>query len=249
MKKSVLLVEDNVEICRLVTQALGDFVELLCVDTAASAKQVLSKKHFSLLLLDTKLPDESGIDFCRNLREHEEFYDMPILFLTYQSEVTEKVRSFEAGADDYILKPVDPAELRARVLGQIRRRSNAHTQIRVDNYRVDFTQHKIFEVLSDTDQYALSLTPLEFKIFSHFLKNPGKIFTRSELLRLFWGNNVHLSKNTVDTHISSLRKKLAKGSVVIKSVFKQGYCYAPVKSIGKAPSVTDKVIIKREHSP
>ena len=249
MKKSVLLVEDNVEICRLVTHALGEILELVCVDTGAAARQVLSRKQFSLLLLDIDLPDGSGIDFCRNLREHEEYYDMPILFLTYQTEITEKVRSFEAGADDYILKPVDPAELRARVLGQIRRRSNSHSNLRVDNYRVDFTQHKIFEVTSDSDQYALPLTPLEFKIFSHFLKNPGKIFTRSELLRLFWGNNVYLSKNTVDTHISSLRKKLGKGSVVIKSVFKQGYCYAPIKGAHQTPALPDNVTTKREHAP
>jgi two-component system phosphate regulon response regulator PhoB len=233
MKKSVLLVEPDAEVCRQVTQALSDVLELTCVDTSKSALKALSARSFSLLLLDVKLPDGSGIEFCKNMREQEEYYDLPIFFLTRQSEITDKVRSFEAGADDYILKPVDPAELRARVLGQIRRRSNTYSQIRVDNYRVDFTQHKIFEIDQDNTESALSLTPLEFKIFSHFLKSPSKIFTRSELLRLFWGNNVYLSKNTVDTHISSLRKKLGAGSTAIKSVFKQGYCYSPRKNVSK----------------
>jgi DNA-binding response OmpR family regulator len=231
MKKSVLLVESDPEVCRQVTKALSDAVDLTCVETAKGALNTLANKSFSLLLLDVKLPDGSGIEFCKSMRQLEEYHDLPIFFLTQESEITGKVRSFEAGADDYILKPVDPAELRARVLGQIRRRSNAYSQIRVDNYRVDFNQHKIFDVAADNSEIPLALTPLEFKIFSHFLKNPTKIFTRGELLRLFWGNNVYLSKNTVDTHISSLRKKLGAGSVGIKSVFKQGYCYSPRKTV------------------
>lgn len=240
MKKSVLLVEADKDTCLQVTQALSDAIELTCVDSAASAVKALGSKAFSLMLLDVKLPDGSGIDFCKKLRAMEENYDLPIFFLTHQTEITDKVRSFEAGADDYILKPVDPAELRARVLGQIRRRSNSYSQIRVDNYRVDFTLHKIFDIAIDNTETALALTPLEFKIFCHFLKSPGKVFTRSELLGLFWGNNVYLSKNTVDTHISSLRKKLGDGSVAIKSVFKQGYCYTPHKNSTKklAPSET-----------
>lgn len=233
MKKSVLLVEADLEVCTQVTHALSDAIELTCVDSAAAAVKVLATKNFSLMLLDVKLPDGSGIDFCKKMRGQEDYYDLPIFFLTHQSEITDKVRSFEAGADDYILKPVDPAELRARVLGQIRRRSNSYSQIRVDNYRVDFTLHKIFDIAADNSEIALALTPLEFKIFSHFLKSPGKVFTRSELLGLFWGNNVYLSKNTVDTHISSLRKKLGEGSRAIKSVFKQGYCYDPRKNLIK----------------
>lgn len=239
MKKSVLLVESDLEVCRQVTKVLADVLDLTCVDSAMAALNALAAKSFSLLLLDVTLPDISGIEFCKNLRDQEEYYDLPIFFLTLQSEITDKVRSFEAGADDYILKPFDPAELRARVLGQIRRRSNSYSQIRVDNYRVDFTQHKIFDVASDNSETALALTPLEFKIFSHFLKSPTKIFTRSELLRLFWGNNVFLSKNTVDTHISSLRKKLGTGSTAIKSIFKQGYCYSPRKATAKKLPVAE----------
>lgn len=247
MKKTVLLVESDLDVCRQVTQALDDVLDLTCVDTAKAALSALVGKSFSLLLLDVILPDISGIEFCKNLREQEEHYDLPIFFLTYQTEITDKVRSFEAGADDYILKPVDPAELRARVLGQIRRRTNSYSQIRVDNYRVDFTQHKIFEVAADNSESALALTPLEFKIFSHFLKNPTKIFTRSELLRLFWGNNVFLSKNTVDTHISSLRKKLGAGSAAIKSIFKQGYTYSPIHISNQKPPATDSRGDKNPH--
>lgn len=233
MKKSVLLVEADKDVCIQVTHALADAIELICVESIASALKELGSKMFALMLLDVKLPDGSGIDFCKKMRGQEEYYDLPIFFLTYQSEITDKVRSFEAGADDYILKPVDPAELRARVLGQIRRRSNAYSQLRIDNYRVDFTLHKIFDIAVDNGETALALTPLEFKMFSHFLKSPGKVFTRSELLGLFWGNNVYLSKNTVDTHISSLRKKLGEGSQAIKSVFKQGYCYEPRNNLIK----------------
>lgn len=235
MKKSVLLVEADPAIQHVVKEALSEFMRIVCVETASEAEIELRKASHSLMILDVDLPDTNGIEFCQNLRSQEEFYDLPIFFLTNRSEINHKVKGFEAGADDYLIKPIDTLELKARILSYLRRRLNPYTQMRVDFYRIDMTQHRIFEAGEGGEEKDLELTPLEFKLFSHFLKNPGKIVPRSDLLKLFWGGSLHLSKNTLETHISSLRKKLGERGRLIKSIFKKGYCYSPKNLIQQNP--------------
>lgn len=236
MKKSVLLVEADPAIQHVVKEALSEFMKVVCVETAVEAEIELRKSSHTLMILDVVLPDANGIEFCQKLRSQEGFYDLPIFFLTSRSEIDHKVKGFEAGADDYLIKPIDTLELKARILSYLRRRLNPYTQMRVDFYRIDMTQHKIFETDDSGVEKDLELTPLEFKLFSHFLKKPGEIVPRADLLKLFWGGSLHLSKNTLETHISSLRKKLGERGRLIKSIFKKGYCYSPKNLALKSPA-------------
>ncbi|QDK36860.1 DNA-binding response regulator [Bdellovibrio sp. NC01] len=180
-----------------------------------------------MLLLDVNLPDRDGFEYCRELRSQRMFYDLPIIILTGQSQLDSKVHAFELGADDYITKPFEARELKARVLSKLRRSGKANeTSFFAGGFRVDFSVQKIFSIADDEKETALNLTPIEFKLLSHFLQNEGKIFSRQELLDLFWADSMYVSKHTVDTHISSLRKKMGPAGASLRSIFKQGYRFA-----------------------
>jgi Response regulators consisting of a CheY-like receiver domain and a winged-helix DNA-binding domain len=225
LNKKVLLVEDARETQLIVKAALSDICQLTVVETIAEGRKEISTGSYALLVLDVKLPDGNGFEFCKNLRETDRFIDLPIVMLTGESETARKVHGFEIGADDYVTKPFDAQEFRARISRKLRRGNKVG--FTKDGYRVDYNSHRIFEQMDNAEEQALSLTPLEFKLFAHFLQNEGTIFTREELLELFWGGDIHVSKHTVDTHISSLRKKIGNTGAFLRSVFKKGYCLYP----------------------
>lgn len=225
MKKNILLVEDARDIQLLVSTTLGDRVNLTCVDTADKADKELHSKEYALMLLDVRLPDANGFDFCRRLREEEAFADLPIFFLTGAGETASKITGFNSGGDDYVTKPFDPQELEARVMRKLEKPVSGKDMIVIDGYRLDQVQHKVFQRRQNGEEALLPLTPLEFRLLSLFLRNEGRIFPRAELLRLFWGDSLNVSRNTVDTHISSLRKKMGVDGAALKSFFKKGYCF------------------------
>ncbi|WP_413575566.1 response regulator transcription factor [Bdellovibrio sp. HCB290] len=223
--KKVLLVEDSREMQAIVRHAVEEVCILVSVSSAKEGLNELEKGQYALLLLDVSLPDANGFQFCRDLRAERRFSDLPVIFLTGKSEVSSKVQGFESGGDDYITKPFDAAELKARVRGKLRRSGNGESSIITSGYRVDLLLHRIFSTDEGGVESPLSLTPIEFKLLSHFMKNEGRIFSRQELLELFWGDSLHVSKHTVDTHISSLRKKMGAGGSQLRSIFKQGYIF------------------------
>lgn len=240
MKKNVLLVEDARDIQLLVRTAIGDLVNLKCVETVDQANKELHQGDYALMLLDVTLPDANGFDFCKRLRSEEAFTELPIFFLTGKDETASKVAGFNSGADDYLTKPFDPEELAARVMAKVGRKTQNQEIIQVDGYRVDLVQHKIFQRQASGEDESLPLTPLEFRLLSLFLRNEGKVFPRQELLRLFWGDDVYVSRNTVDTHISSLRKKMGADGTAIKSIFKKGYSFTRSSSSAKKSATAVK---------
>jgi two-component system phosphate regulon response regulator PhoB len=224
-KKRVLLVEDSREMQAIVRHAIGDICTLHSVVSAEDGRSELEKGIYSLLLLDVSLPDANGFEFCKSLRSEKMFADLPVIFLTGNSELTSKIQGFEVGGDDYVTKPFEPEELKARVQGKLRRHKASSTSFMMAGFRVDLSLHKIFVTNGDGTETPLPLTPIEFKLMSHFMKNEGKVFSRQKLLDLFWSDSLYVSRHTVDTHISSLRKKLGPPGVNLRSIFKQGYTF------------------------
>lgn len=224
-KKRVLLVEDSREMQALVRHSIGEICNLNSVASAGEGRKELERGGYSLLLLDVSLPDGSGFEFCKALRAEPRFADLPVIFLTGKTELSSKVQGFEVGGDDYVTKPFDPDELKARVRGKLRRTKAAGSSFVMAGFRVDLSLQKIFVVNNDGSETALPLTPIEFKLMSHFMKNEGKVFSRQKLLDMFWSDSLYVSKHTVDTHISSLRKKLAAPGANLRSIFKQGYTF------------------------
>ncbi|WP_413582411.1 response regulator transcription factor [Bdellovibrio sp. HCB288] len=235
--KNVLLIEDSREMQAIVRHSISDVCLLKHVGTAAEGRNELDLGIYSLLLLDVSLPDADGFEFCASLRKEKRYLDLPVIFLTGKTDLAQKVQGFEAGGDDYITKPFEPEELRARVKGKLSRIKELGSSFSLAGYRVDFSMQKIFEMNEEGVEHALPLTPLEFKIFSHLLKNSGKVFSRKNLLELFWADSLHISNHTVDTHISSLRKKMGERGGLIRSVFKQGYTFEPLNESQRDVSV------------
>lgn len=232
--KKVLLVEDSRDMQLTVSTAIGDDCKLTCVGSIADAEKALKSGNYSLLLLDVTLPDGDGFEFCKTLRAMPEYADLPIIFLTGHGQIEDKILGFELGADDYVTKPIEPEEFTARILGKLRRQKNAQTVINQAGYRIDLSKQKVFSTSDDGQERELSLTPIEFKLLTHFLQNEKKIFSRQDLLNLFWGNTVHVSGHTVDTHISSLRKKMGSSGILLHSVFRKGYCFGQSADDGKS---------------
>jgi len=187
---------------------LGDLLrsEGYEVESTASGEQAFrmaTGRAFDLVLLDVMLPDMSGFDVCRSLRESG--CDTPILMLTARTQVIDRVLGLRLGADDYLTKPFDPMELLARMEALRRRLSSRSTSqiLRFGCVDVDF---RSTEVRRDGKQVELSAR--EFELLRYFLENRGATIPRRQLLRDVWGYDSRVFTRTVDVHVSFLRQKL-----------------------------------------
>lgn len=232
-KEPVLLVEDAPDMQLIVRATLGNECDLICAASLEEARKIVREKDFSLILLDVVLPDGSGFDFCLALRTEPNFKNTPIFFLTGEDGISQRVMGFDLGADDYIVKPFEPFEFKARVFNKLKRKPTGNEQSSFSRgaFLIDWAAQKATMVKAG-ERRELSLTPIEFKLLVQFLRNEGKIFSREELLVAVWGSSVHVSGHTVDTHISSLRKKVGDYASYFKAVVKKGYCYNSSEKAG-----------------
>lgn len=225
LRKRVLLVEDQIVMQKVVAASLADVCELTWVISVALAESELKFNTYSLIILDVLLPDGSGFDFCQRVRSQDQYNSIPIIFLTGQADVDHRVHGFAIGADDYVVKPFEPKEFRARIEAWLKKdASTIQTCLKRNNFRLDLMAQKAFHSIEDGAEQNLNLTPIEFKLLAHLIKYEGQVFSREELMATVWGQGVHVSAHTVDTHISSLRKKIGDSGSHLKAILKRGYC-------------------------
>ena len=207
--KKILLVEDDPDINQLLLLHLQDAGYR--VDVFNNGKKGYEKAHsgeFDLLILDVMLPEMDGISICQKLRALEIF--TPILMLTAKSEEIDKIMGLESGADDYMTKPFKIREFLARVKAILRRQELMQHTIQKDKnilkhsaLEIDLEKRKV--LLKDQ---RLELTPKEFDLLFLLAKNPGRSYSRSELLELIWGYDFSGYEHTVNAHINRLRAKV-----------------------------------------
>jgi DNA-binding response OmpR family regulator len=231
MPKKILIIEDNQDLARLVESHLRDLsfeVELTSDGQAGLAKA--QADHYDLIILDLMLPGLDGIEICRRLRRQSMY--VPILMLTAKSSEMDRVVGLEIGADDYVTKPFSIPELLARVKAILRRvdelsesgQESVPAIIQAGNLIVDAAGRKA--TLKDQ---ILDLTAKEFDLLLHFAGNPGKVYTRSQLLDFVWGYGHDGYEHTVNSHINRLRAKIEKDSAhpeYILTVWGVGYKFA-----------------------
>jgi len=199
----ILVVEDD----RAIAMALEDDLTLdghdvEVVRDGEGALRRAREKPFDLILLDVMLPRVDGFEVCRHLRRTES--RAAIIMLTAKTQLAEKVLGLELGADDYITKPFDPMELRARIKAVLRRASGELPEIsRFDDVEVDTARCEARRA-----GRPLELTALEFRLLAAFLRHRGKAISRDRLLSEVWGTEVYLTDRVVDNHIANLRKKI-----------------------------------------
>jgi DNA-binding response OmpR family regulator len=220
--EKVLLVEDSPEVKIVVQASLKDF-EVHSCSRIQEAEQELKKNKFSLLILDIELPDGDGVSFFSQLQSRVEFSSLPTFFLTGKKDLSQKLAAFSLGADDFITKPFEPAELRARVQARLKKsRVQSPTELNIGNLTLLKDQMKVIISLSD-EKIVVPLTLLEFKILQLLLKSPDRIYERDVIIDEVWGKGVSLVDRTVDAHVSHLRKKISKSNLHIDAIPGVGY--------------------------
>ncbi len=223
---TILLVEDSKEIYNMVKLAVNSVAELEWAPTIEKAKE-LDIAKFDLILIDIELPDGNGMEYCSEVLAKSP--STSIFFLTSHTSLSEKVLGFSAGADDYITKPFEILELKARVESKLKKNSllKEHNDVlRWKELMIDKNKQEV-TVFDDSGESKVELTALEFKLLMYFAKVPGHVIPRDKVLNDIWGEEVYVYPRSVDTHVSKLRRKLGNVSHVIESVRGAGYRFSP----------------------
>jgi len=218
----VLLVDDEQDIIEIISYNLEK--EGYQVLTARNGKEAIEKAKKELphlIILDVMMPEMDGMEACENIRKMDNLQNVIITFLTARGEDYSQVAGFDAGADDYITKPVKPKVLMSKVKALLRRLKSAEEVengdiIHIGNIEVNRDEYKIL-----IDGVELSLPRKEFELLYLLASKPGKVFTREEILDRVWGNEVVVGGRTIDVHIRKLREKV--GDDCFKTIKGVGY--------------------------
>lgn len=208
----ILIVEDEPSINELIKKNLylaGHHCTQVFDGNEAIA--LFDRKKFDLIILDIMLPGADGYEVLEQIR------GIPVIFLTAKSELSDKLRGLNRGADDYITKPFQMLELAARVEAVLRRTKKTEKYFELDNVRVDFERRTIF-----VDEKPVDCTPKEYELLDTLVKNRNIALSREKLLDLVWGYDFEGGTRTVDVHIQRLRAKLGLEERIV-TVYKLGY--------------------------
>ena len=219
----VLIVEDETGLVTLLKYNLEKqgFETAVAMDGKIVMQTILTEQP-DLILMDWMLPNVSGIDLCREIRQTHDVKHIPIIMLTARGEESDKVRGLSYGADDYMTKPFSVPELIARIQALLRRVvfKPQPKALEVGRLKMDFDKKQVYK-----DGQAVDMGPTEFRLLQVLMEHPEKVISRAELLKLVWGDMVHVEERTVDVHIKRLRKCLQEqeGDEIIRTVRSGGY--------------------------
>ena len=223
LKPAVLIAEDEAALATLLRYNLErEGYRVLEAHDGEEALLVASEENPDVVLLDWMLPQLSGIEVCRRLRNRQETRNVPIVMLTARGEESDRIRGLDTGADDYITKPFSMTELLARLRAVMRRirPGLAEDIVRIGDLEMDRSAHRVRRGGRD-----IHLGPTEFKLLDHLIQHPGRVFSREQLLDAVWGSDVYVEARTVDVHVGRLRKALNLEGVrdPIRTVRSAGY--------------------------
>lgn len=227
----ILVVDDHRDIRDLLGKYLAkNGLRVSLAENAATARRVMKAAAIDLVVLDIMMPGEDGLALCRDLRATS---SVPVILVTAMTEEMDRVVGLEIGADDYVTKPFNPRELLARIKAVLRR-SNTVPQardrlpggrLRFGRWRLDSERRELI----DEDGLAVALSTAEFNLLSAFLKRPGVVLSREQLLDLTSGRAAQVFDRSIDNQVSRLRKKIEadpKQPHLIKTVWGGGYLFA-----------------------
>lgn len=234
MAKHILVVEDDLDIGRLLEMHLTDLAYVVEIaKTGVEGLQYVLSKRYDLIILDVMLPDIDGLEICRQIRSLPSY--TPILMLTAKSSEIDRVLGLEVGADDYLTKPFSVRELLARVKALFRRSEafrdktqDLQKTIRAEGLYIDVEKRKVTVGGSPRD-----LTAKEFDLLLQFALHPGRVYTRTQLLDSVWGYGHDGYEHTVNSHINRLRAKIEKDSAkpdFILTVWGVGYKFCEIEA-------------------
>ncbi len=214
----ILVVDDDPDIVELLNYNLTkESYDVAEAENGKKAIELAQKFKPDIILMDVMMPEMDGISACRHLREMEEFKHTHIIFLTARSEEFSEVAAFDAGADDFITKPIKPRALLSRLAAFTRRDSQAEEDekvIDIGGLRIDRTSFAVYK-----GEQKITLPKKEFELLAFLAATPNKVFSREELLNNVWGSDVYVIARTVDVHIRKVREKIGEDNIrTIKGV-------------------------------
>lgn len=211
--EKILVVDDEADIQELLKYNLSK--EGYEVKTASDGiKGLAIAKEFlpDLILLDIMMPKQDGVETCRQIKETPELAGCFVIFLTARSEEYSEVAAFDTGADDYITKPIKPRALISRIKAFFRRESKRRKESDVIKAGALYIDRSSYTVM--VNKKKINLPKKEFELLYFLVKNPGKVFSRDELLHNIWGTDVYVLARTVDVHVRKVREKIGNGHIL-----------------------------------
>ncbi len=231
----VLIVDDEEDVLRILDYNLKqEGYQTRCASSGQEALDLVRKEPVpDIILLDLMLPDLSGMEVCRRIRDEERTRRIPVVMLTAKGEEVDRVMGFQAGADDYVVKPFFVRELIMRIAAVLRRasdtRETAKTAIPETGLqglkKIDFGRLRIDPAAHQTwvEDRPVSLTPVEFRLLMRLISNRGQVQTREVLLSHVWNLQAGIQPRTVNVHINRLREKLGPAGNYIETLHGMGY--------------------------
>lgn len=226
MKKKILIVDDEPDIIEFIGYNLE--LEGFDIIEANDGEEALEKinENPDLIILDIMMPKLNGFEVFTRIKKLERFSDIPILFLTAKTSEIDEIKGLNFGADDYLKKPISPMTVVARVKSLLRRleKSRPEKEIIVSNeiiygpIKIDRDSYRIF--LNDIE---MNMPKKEFEIMAFLFANPGKVFSRKQLLERVWDDNIIVTDRTIDVHIRKIREKLTDHADLIETIKGVGY--------------------------
>lgn len=228
MSAEILIVEDEEAIREMLSFSLSrNGYQFRQAEDATEANRLIKERFPDLILLDWMLPGVPGIELARQIKESPATRHLPIIMLTARAEENDKVDALEAGADDYVTKPFSPRELLARVKSVLRRSAPHTTEdvITAGDLVLDPVAHRL-----QCGPNPISMGPTEFRLLRFFMSHPERVYSRTQLLDMVWGNNVYVEERTVDVHIRRLRKALepSGNAKLVQTVRGEGYRFSTI---------------------
>lgn len=215
----ILVADDDPHISKLISVYLRkEGFEVFSASDGDEALELLEAEPIQLAVIDVMMPKMDGYELCREIRS---YYEIPVLMVTAKGEPEDKMKGFQLGTDDYVVKPFDPMELVMRVKALLRRyKINSSSKLSVGDLNMDSSTNE-----AEANGQGLHLPRKEFRILFQLASYPKKIFTRNQLIEEFWGVDYDGDERTIDVHIKRIRERLksADSSVKISTVRGIGY--------------------------
>lgn len=216
----IVCVEDELNIQELIVYTLNSTgYKATGVSNGHQLDAFLKNELPELILLDLMLPDESGLEILKRLRENKRTKEIPVIILTAKSSEMDKILGLDSGADDYITKPFSMLELISRIKAVLRRTLKESSSVLVfRDLKMDLSKHVVM-----VEDEKITLTLKEYELLKKLMQNPGVVCSRDMLLDEIWGYDYYGESRTVDVHIRTLRSKLGKAETYIETIRGVGY--------------------------
>lgn len=224
-RAKVLIIDDESEVREMLAEVISERYQAILARDGEEGLSLAKQKAPQAIILDLMMPKINGIEVCQILRSSPETKNIRVIMLTALNDAEQRIKAFNAGADDFVAKPVHPDELLARLEANLRRANEVQAPMNPSSvsfglnssYFLDYERHRL-----NFDGNSVSLGSIEFRIVTALLNNKGQILKRQELVDFVWEKDAN-SERALDPHITALRKKLKNSKIEVKTVYGVGY--------------------------